>query len=339
MPVATQATVKTLTPQQIKHTGTRIILCNAYHLSLRPGEELIFRLGGLHRFMAWPGPILTDSGGFQVFSLASRVEVSDEGASFRSPVDGRTFFFTPEKVIEIQQRLGADVIMPFDQPIAYPCEKHMAEVALERTLSWAERSLAVHRQQTKTMEQILFGIAQGSVFADLRERAVERLVEMDFEGLAIGGLMMGEPEQMMWEALEVSLRAAPYGAPRYVMGVGTPEDIIRAIYMGADMFDCVLPTRNARNGWAYTSQGIVKVRNSQYAADQRPLDPRCDCYTCQNFSRAYLRHLIHAGELLPLSLVSIHNLHFYQQLVAETRTRILEGTFASWARQLWMGKK
>jgi queuine tRNA-ribosyltransferase len=323
MPVGTQATVKTLTPRQLEDADVKILLCNTYHLSLRPGAEVVKKLGGLHRFMGWDGPILTDSGGFQVFSLSNRTKISDEGVEFQSPICGSRLFLSPEKSIETQNALGADIIMAFDECVPYPCERDRAERAMLRTVAWAKRCLDAH----KNPGQSLFGIIQGSVFRDLREECVERFVEMDFDGYAIGGLSVGEGKYLMDEVLDYTVDQLPADKPRYLMGVGMPEDILNAIEHGVDMFDCVIPTRNGRNGWAFTSKGKIKIRNSHYKEDESPLDERCGCYTCQRFSRAYIKHLFNADEILGLSLLSLHNIYFFIDMVKQARQAILDGSF------------
>lgn len=323
MPVGTQATVKTLTPNQLEDADAKVLLCNTYHLSLRPGVEVVEKFGGLHKFMGWDGSILTDSGGFQVFSLSKLTRVSDEGVEFQSPICGTRIFLSPEKSIEIQNALGADIITTFDECVPYPCERDRAEHAMARTIAWAKRCLSAHRNP----EQALFGIVQGSVFRELRERCIEQLVEMDFDGYAIGGLSVGEGKYLMNEVLSYTADMLPSDKPRYLMGVGMPEDILDAIDHGVDMFDCVIPTRNGRNGCAFTSEGKIKIRNNQYKEDVRPLDEKCGCYTCQHFSRAYLRHLFVADEILGLSLLSLHNVHFYIDMVKQARQAIIEGRF------------
>ncbi|HHT9125448.1 MAG TPA: tRNA guanosine(34) transglycosylase Tgt [Candidatus Brocadiia bacterium] len=323
MPVGTQATVKTLTPKQLEDVGVKILLCNTYHLSLRPGEEVIKKLGGLHRFMGWDGPILTDSGGFQVFSLSDLTKISDKGVEFQSPVCGTRVSLSPERSIEIQNALGADIITAFDECVPYPCERDRAERAMLRTVTWAKRCLDAR----KNPEQALFGIIQGSVFKELRSKCVEQLVEMDFDGYAIGGLSVGEGKYLMNEVLNYTVDQLPANKPRYLMGVGMPEDILNAIEYGVDMFDCVIPTRNGRNGWAFTSRGKIKIRNSRYKDDASPLDERCGCYTCQRFSRAYIRHLFNADEILGLSLLSLHNIYFFIDMVRQARQAILNGSF------------
>lgn len=323
MPVGTQGTVKTLTPVHLKGTDTKIILSNAYHLFLRPGEKIIKRLGGLHKFMGWDGAIITDSGGYQVFSLTGLTRVSDNGVEFQSPVDGTRFFFTPERMTQVQNDIGADIIMAFDECVPYPCEQDRASVAVKRTLEWAERCLKAHRNT----QQTLFGIVQGSVFRELRIECARKLVEMNFEGYSIGGLSVGEGSLLMNEVLDYTVDCLPDDKPRYLMGVGFPVDILNAVERGIDMFDCVVPTRNGRNGCAFTSTGRVKILNSQYKEDAGPLDRACSCYTCQNFTRAYLRHLFLAHEILGLTLVSLHNIFYFQNLMRQIRESIAKGEF------------
>jgi queuine tRNA-ribosyltransferase len=324
MPVGSQATVKTLAPCDLKEAKVDILLCNAYHLALRPGEAIIQKLGGLHKFMGWDGPILTDSGGYQIFSRAQLTHITDEGVEFKEPQTGSTLYLTPERVIEIQAALGSDIMMPLDQPLAYPCTYEMVKRAMERTIDWAKQSI-----QFKGEPHVIFGIIQGSIFKDLRQVCTQRLIELGFPGYAIGGLCVGESENQMFETLGVTLENIPPEFPRYFMGVGTPQDIIKSIRMGVDLFDCVLPTRNGRNGWAFTSEGIVRIRNHCYQIDETPLDKNCNCYTCKHFSRAYLRHLFMSKELLGLRLVSLHNIYYYETLIEQAREAIRNGTFAS----------
>ncbi len=326
MPVGTQATVKTVTPDELRQVGVQILLGNTYHLYLRPGAEVVAELGGLHRFMGWDGPILTDSGGFQVFSLAENRSISEEGVVFRSHLDGSEHLFTPEKVIAIEEQWGADMIMPLDECTPYPCPYDYAEESLERTHRWAERALRAHRRP----EQALFGILQGSVYADLRRRSAETLAAMDFPGYAIGGLSVGEPKAVMNEMVEVCTSLLPPGRPRHLLGVGAPEDLVEGIARGVDMFDCVLPTRIARNGTLLVRSGRINIRNAQYERDDRPVEEGCTCYTCRHFSRAYLRHLFRCGEILGLRLATIHNLHLLCSLMQEARQAIVEGRFSSW---------
>lgn len=323
MPVGTQGTVKTITPKQLKETDARIILCNAYHLCLRPGENLIKQLGGIHKFMGWDGAIITDSGGYQVFSLTGLTKVSDNGVEFQSPIDGTKLFFTPEKMMQIQNDIGADIIMQFDECVPYPCEKDRAHVAVKRTLEWADRCLRAHRNKHQT----LFGIVQGSVFRELRIECAKNLVEMNFEGYSIGGLSVGEGTLLMNEVLDYTIDYLPQDRPRYLMGVGFPLDILNAVERGVDMFDCVVPTRNGRNGCAFTSTGKIKILNSQYKSDTEPLDTMCGCYTCRNFTRAYLRHLFLAKEILGLTLISLHNVFYFQNLMQQIRESIIKGEF------------
>ncbi|MDR4508222.1 MAG: tRNA guanosine(34) transglycosylase Tgt [Candidatus Brocadiaceae bacterium] len=323
MPVGTQGTVKALTPELLKKTNTKVILCNAYHLCLRPGEKLIRQLGGLHEFIGWDGVIITDSGGFQVFSLAELTKVSDNGVEFQSPIDGARLFLTPERMTQIQNEIGADIIMAFDECVPYPCKYGRAELAVRRTLAWAERCLHMH----KNNQQSLFGIVQGSVFKDLRNECAEGLVKMNFEGYAIGGLSVGEGSHLMNEVLDYTVEYLPQDKPRYLMGVGFPIDILNAVERGVDMFDCVVPSRNGRNGCAFTGAGKVKILNSRYKDDPKPLDEKCTCYTCEHFSRAYLRHLFMAKELLGLTLMSLHNIFYFQNLMRQVRESILRGEF------------
>ena len=323
MPVGTQATVKTLSPDELRAMGAECILSNSYHLYLRPGSELIARLGGLHRFMGWDRAILTDSGGFQVFSLAHLRKIDDEGVRFRSHIDGSEHFFSPESVIKIEEELGADIAMAFDECAPYPCTEEYAAQAMERTHRWAERCLAAHQRE----DQALFGIVQGSVFPELRARSAEFLGSLEFPGYGIGGLSVGEPKDVMYSVLEGTTRLLPEGKPRYLMGVGSPEDLFECVARGVDMFDCVLPTRIARNGALFTHKGRLNIRNARYADDPSPVEDGCDCYTCGHFSRAYLRHLIKADEILGLRLTTIHNLHFLLRLAEEIRQAIQAGTF------------
>ncbi len=320
-PVGTQATVKTLTPDELHDIGAHIILSNTYHLYLRPGAELVAHLGGLHRFMGWSGPILTDSGGFQVFSLSSLRRVSDDGVLFRSHIDGSEHFISPENAIEIQELLGADIIMAFDE-CSDPSNHEYVQVAVERTNRWAERCREAHKRE----DQALFGIVQGGVFPDLRRASAEYLVSLDFPGYAVGGLSVGESKEQMWSTLDVTTPLLPEDKPRYLMGVGSPEDLFEGVERGIDLFDSVLPTRLARNGAVFTSQGRINLRKAEYAQDPAPIEEHCGCYTCRNFSRAYLRHLLKAEEILGLRLNTIHNLYFMLQLMAQIRAAVQEGT-------------
>ncbi len=339
-PVGTQATVKSLTPRQLADVGAILVLANTYHLYLRPGDELIASLGGLHAFMQWPGPLLTDSGGFQVFSLAggrgqkSLRTIDDDGVTFRSHIDGRRHRFTPERVMEIEQNLGADIAMVLDE-CAPPDDYEYNVRALRRTHAWAERCKAAHHRP----DQALFGIVQGGIFPDLRERSATFLTQLDFPGYAIGGLSVGETKEQMLTTLERTTPLLPPDKPRYLMGVGTPEDLIEGVARGVDIFDCVLPTRVARNGQALLRTGKLNIRNARFASDPAPLDETCQCYTCQHFSRAYLRHLVIAKEMLAATLLSIHNLHVMLSLIKETRAAILAGQFASYRAAFWEARK
>ncbi|HIE29192.1 TPA: tRNA guanosine(34) transglycosylase Tgt [Candidatus Poribacteria bacterium] len=324
MPVGTRATVKTCTPHELKGIGAEIILSNTYHLYLRPGHDIVKQAGGLHKFMCWKGPILTDSGGYQVYSLSPLRSISEEGVSFRSQIDGRKHFISPEKAIEIQNALGADIIMIFDECTPYPSDYEYAKNSMELTLRWAERCKKAH----KNPHQLLFGITQGCVYKDLRKKSVEATVALDFPGYAVGGISVGENKELTYEILAYTTPLLPKEKPRYLMGVGRPEDIVYGVSCGIDMFDCVLPTRNARNGAMFTSSGIVKIRNAKYKTDFTPLDPNCNCYTCQNFTRAYLRHLHIENEILAHRLHTLHNLYFYLNLMRGIRQAILNNTFA-----------
>jgi queuine tRNA-ribosyltransferase len=331
-PVGTQATVKALTPAQLDGLGASLILANTYHLYLRPGHELIQRQGGLHEFMRWPHPILTDSGGFQVFSLSDRRTVDDDGVTFRSHLDGSKHRFTPERAIQIQEALGADIIMAFDE-CPEPYDRGYNEAALERTHRWAERCLAAKRRT----DQALFGIVQGGVFPDLRKRSAEFIAGLDFPGVAIGGLSVGESKPEMLEMLDLLGGLLPEDKPRYLMGVGSPEDLVAGVQRGVDLFDCVLPTRMARNHAALTRLGRLNLRNATFAEDPRPIDPDCGCYTCLTFTRSYLRHLIVAGEMLASTLVSIHNLHMLIELAADLRSAVLAGTLEAFVKDFKAG--
>lgn len=323
-PVGTLANVKTLEPRDLTQANVRLVLANTYHLYLRPGHELVARMGGLHRFMGWDGPILTDSGGYQVFSLAHRRRVDEEGVTFRSHIDGSQHRFTPERVMEIEQALGADIAMVLDE-CPDPLDRGYNEEALARTHRWAERCLAAH---TRT-DQALFGIVQGGIFPDLRAQSAAFLSGLDFPGYAVGGLAVGETKEQMYTTLDATCPHLPAHKPRYLMGVGAPEDVVEAVYRGIDFFDCVLPTRIARNGAVLTPQGRVNIRNAQFAEDPDPIQEGCGCYTCQHFSRAYLRHLIKAKEISGLRLATIHNVHFMQDLMAQIRQAIQSGTFGA----------
>lgn len=330
MPVGTQATVKTLSPEELKEMGSQIILSNTYHLFLRPGHDIVKEAGGLHSFMNWDRSILTDSGGFQVFSLNALRKISEEGVTFRSHLSGEKLFISPEKSIEIQNALGADVIMAFDECVPYPAERQYVADSLKRTTRWAKRCLQAHQRPN---EQALFGIVQGGMYVDLREESAKQLVELDFPGYAIGGLSVGEPKELMYEILQHTTPLLPAEKPRYLMGVGSPDSLLRGAILGVDMFDCVLPTRIARNGTAMTSEGRLVVRNAKFARDFDPLDPNCDCYTCRSYSRAYLRHLVKADEIFGLRLISYHNLYFLLQLMKQVREAIQEDRLLDFAEQ------
>ena len=324
MPVGTQATVKALTPEQVAATGAEILLANTYHLYMRPGHDLVAQAGGLHRFMNWDKPILTDSGGFQVFSLGALRKITEEGVKFQSHLDGSRHMLTPEKVMEIEQALGADIIMAFDECTAYPAEYDTVVAAMERTHRWAERCKIAKTRE----DQALFGIVQGGTFADLRRESAKAIAAMDFPGNAIGGLSVGEPKEMMNDMLDVTVPLLPETKPRYLMGVGSFDCIVDGVARGVDMFDCVLQTRMARNGTALTRKGRLVVRNAQYARDFTPIEPGCTCYTCQNYTRAYVRHLVKAGEILGATLISIHNIHASVSLIHDIRNAIEQGSFA-----------
>jgi queuine tRNA-ribosyltransferase len=328
MPVGTRATVKSLAPDDLLAAGTQIVLANTYHLLVRPGHDLIRALGGLHRFMAWDGPILTDSGGFQVFSLSRIRTLTEEGVAFRSPIDGASHFLSPERSIEVQQALGADIIHPLDECLAHGADHARTAQSLALTLRWARRSKAAHAGAAAE-RQALFGIVQGGAFEDLRRQAVDETVALGFDGYAIGGLAVGEPKALMYDLTALVAARLPAGRPRYLMGVGKPGDLVESVAAGVDLFDCVLPTRNARNGQAFTADGPVTIKQARHTRDDRPLEAGCDCYTCRRFSRAYLRHLFVCDELLAYRLLSLHNVRFYQHLVAGMGVAIARGAFAA----------
>lgn len=319
MPVGTQATVKAMTPEELKEIHAQIILSNTYHLYLRPGHQLVEKAGGLHKFMNWDRAILTDSGGFQVFSLGDLRKISEEGVEFRSHLDGSKHFISPEKAIEIENALGADIIMAFDECAPYPADRTYVKNSLERTTRWAKRCKEAHK---KPDQQALFGIIQGGMYRDLREQSAREITALDFPGYAVGGLSVGEPKPLMYEVLEYTTPLMPKDRPRYLMGVGSPDCLIESVIRGIDMFDCVLPTRIARNGTAMTSLGKVVIKNAQYAEDFAPLDPNCGCNTCRNYSKAYLRHLYKAQEILSARLVTYHNLYFLLNLMKSIREAI-----------------
>lgn len=333
MPVGTQATVKTLSPEELHQMGAQIILGNTYHLWLQPGDDIIYEAGGLHQFMRWNKPILTDSGGFQVFSLSQLREITEDGVHFRHHRSGEPLFLSPEKSIAIQNHLGSDIMMSFDECVELPTTYEYAKASVERTLRWAERGLKAHRHPDR---QALFGIVQGADFEDLRRYSAEEMVKMDFPGYAIGGLSVGEPKEVMYRVLEFTIPFLPKDKPRYLMGVGSPDSLIEGVIRGVDMFDCVLPTRIARHGTAMTSAGRVVIRNKQYERDFGPLDPSCDCYTCTNYTRAYIRHLLKAGETFGQRLVSYHNLYFLLKLMENIRQAILEDRLLDFKEEFFL---
>lgn len=366
MPVGTNATVKTLGSEDLIAMGSEVVLSNTYHLFIRPGLDVIQQAGGLHRFMNWDRPILTDSGGYQVFSLAKLRELSDDGVSFQSHVDGKTHFFSPEQVISIEKILGSDIMMPLDECAPYPCDRKVAEKALIRTTAWAKRSkdfyastlldaqeklnkteasLSINPERidqslksemsrrvyfkdaSESNRQLLFGIIQGATYEDLRKRSAEEIVEIGFDGYAVGGVSVGEPVELMFATLEWLKGCLPEGSPHYFMGIGLPDQIVKAVGLGIDMFDTCIPTRYGRNGSAFTEQGRITVRNAQYTLDQSPLDPKCDCFVCQKYTRSYIRHLVNASEILGLRLLSYHNVYFYVNLLRRIREVIVENRF------------
>ncbi|MDR7537677.1 MAG: tRNA guanosine(34) transglycosylase Tgt [Armatimonadota bacterium] len=331
MPVGTNATVRALTPDEVRETGAQMILANAFHLYLRPGVEIIETAGGLHGFMGWSGPILTDSGGFQVFSLATMRQLDDDGVTFRSPIDGTVHRFTPEGVVDIQRRLGADVLMPLDVCLGYPHEAQEARSALERTLHWAARARAHHDRMGLG---VLFGIVQGGLDTDLRREAARRTVALGFPGYAIGGLSVGEAPELTYEMLDAVVPELPQASPRYLMGVGSIPGILHGIARGIDLFDCVLPTRVARTGTIFTAAGRLNIRNGRYRADLSPPDPSCTCRVCTTTTRAYLRHLFHADEMLGPRLATYHNLAFVGRMVKEARAALRAGRYAAWMRDV-----
>jgi queuine tRNA-ribosyltransferase len=328
-PVGTQAAVKAVEPRELRELGATLVLSNTYHLYMRPGDELVRDMGGLHKFMGWDGPMLTDSGGFQVFSLEGLRKIDEESVTFRSHLDGSTHRFTPEKSIQIQHNLGADIIMCFDECPA-PLERAVVERATARTHAWARRCLDEHARSGNSEQQALFGIVQGGIFPDLRAESVNALAALDFPGYAVGGLAVGESKGQMLTTLDQTVPLLPANKPRYLMGVGSPEDLINGVARGIDIFDCVLPTRVARNGSALTRQGRINMRNLQYARDAAPIEEGCTCYACTNFSRAYIRHLVKADEILAHQLLSLHNLHLLLTLMREMRAAIIDGTFPSY---------
>jgi queuine tRNA-ribosyltransferase len=333
MPVGTYGTVKAMTPEEVEEIGAQIILGNTFHLSITPGTDVIKAHGDLHDFMHWQGPILTDSGGFQVFSLGDMRKISEAGVDFRSPKDGAKIFMGPEESIKIQFDLGADIVMIFDECTPYPADKATADQSMQLSLRWAQRSKDAH--QALGNKNALFGIVQGGMYEDLRCESASALINIDFDGFAIGGLSVGEPKEEMIKVLDYLPEQLPSDKPRYLMGVGTPSDLVEAVDRGIDMFDCVMPTRNARNGYLFTSNGIVKIRNAQYKLDIKPLDERCGCYTCQNYSRSYLHHLQRKNEILGARLNTIHNLHYYQDLMQQMRTAIENNAFVEFKQSFY----
>ena len=330
MPVGTQATVKSMTVEELKENGAQIILSNTYHLYLRPGERIVKESGGLHNFMRWDRPILTDCGGFQVFSLSDLRTISEDGVEFKSHLDGSKHFFSPEKVMQIEEDLGADIIMSFDECCPYPSTYEYTKNSMERTTRWAKRCKEAHKT-----EQALFGIIQGGFYEDLREKSAKDLIELDFPGYAIGGISVGEPKEEFIKMLKFTTPLMPVNKPRYLMGVGTPDYLLEAAMAGIDMCDCVLPTRIARNGTAMTSHGKVVVRNANYAEDFTPLDPECDCYTCRNYTRAYIRHLVKCNEILGVRLLSIHNIKFLTNLMERVRMEIENDNLANFVKEFY----
>lgn len=331
MPVGTYGSVKAMTPEEIKDAGAEIILGNTFHLMLRPGTEIIKAHEGLHQFMNWPGAILTDSGGFQVFSLCALRKITEKGVWFKSPIDGTNVFLSPEISMQIQRDLDSDIVMAFDECTPFPCTYDEARTSMELSMAWAKRSKVAHGDS----KNALFGINQGSIHTDLRDRSLAALLEIDFDGYAIGGLAVGEPKPEMFKILEHLSPQIPENKPRYLMGVGTPEDLIEGVLRGIDMFDCVLPTRNARNGHLFTSQGVIRIRNSAHKNDLGPLDPNCDCYTCKKYTRAYLHHLDKCHEILGARLNTIHNLHFYQKLMTNLRQALEQGKLATFVQNFY----
>jgi queuine tRNA-ribosyltransferase len=330
MPVGTYGTVKAMTPEEVQELGAQIILGNTFHLAITPGTEVIETHGDLHDFMHWQGPILTDSGGFQVFSLGAMRKISEEGVAFRSPKDGNKIFMGPEESMQIQYKLGSDIVMIFDECTPYPADKSTADQSMQLSLRWAQRSKDVHKKLGN--ENALFGIVQGGMYEDLRTQSAKELINIGFDGYAIGGLSVGEPKEEMIKVLDFLPEQLPADKPRYLMGVGTPSDLVEAVERGIDMFDCVMPTRNARNGYLFTSGGVVKIRNAQYKLDVKPVDKRCGCYTCKNYTRSYLHHLQRKNEILGSRLNTIHNLHYYQDLMKGMREAIENDEFAKFKK-------
>ncbi|MDB2670722.1 tRNA guanosine(34) transglycosylase Tgt [Candidatus Pseudothioglobus singularis] len=330
MPVGTYGAVKAMTVEEVRELGAEIILGNTFHLSITPSTEVIEAHGDLHDFMNWQGPILTDSGGFQVFSLGKMRKITEEGVAFRSPKDGSSIFMGPEESMQIQHKLGSDIVMIFDDCTAYPAEKNIVDQSMQLSLRWARRSLIEHKRLNN--KNALFGIVQGGMHRELRVQSAESLIEMDFNGYAIGGLSVGEPKEEMMEVLSYLPDHMPEDKPRYLMGVGTPLDLLEGVASGVDMFDCVMPSRNARNGYLFTSEGVVKIRNAKYKKDTSPLDPNCGCSTCSNYSRSYLHHLQKTNEILGARLNTLHNLFYYQELMQSMRSAIQTNTFSTFRK-------
>jgi queuine tRNA-ribosyltransferase len=335
MPVGTYGSVKGLSPAQISETGADILLGNTFHLMLRPGTEVIKQHGDLHDFMAWDKPILTDSGGFQVFSLGDLRKISEEGVEFRSPIDGDKVFLSPEKAIEVQRDLGADIVMAFDECTPYPATETEARNSMELSMRWAKRCKDAHAGHVDGSRAALFGIVQGGMYPDLRKESLTALKDIDFDGYALGGLSVGEPKEEMMLVLEAVTNLMPADKPRYLMGVGTPSDLVEAVSRGIDMFDCVMPTRNARNAHIFTSEGVLKLRNARFKNDLAPLDKNCTCYTCKNFSRSYLHHMDKCKEMLGAQLNTIHNLYYYQSLMSDLRSAIEQGKLTGFKKSFY----
>ncbi len=336
MPVGTNGTVKTLSPLELHDNGVQIVLSNTYHLYLRPGDRLIAEQGGLHRFMDWNGPILTDSGGYQVFSLAALRKIDNDGVTFQSHLDGSTHRFTPEKIIDIQHNIGSDIMMVLDECTSYPCDREYALRSMQLTLQWARRSKEYREKNINDHNagQVLFAIVQGSVYENLRKQCTEELLALDFPGYAIGGLAVGESSEERNRITDFCTDLIPQEKPRYLMGVGFPEDILSAISLGVDMFDCVIPTRNARNGTLFTSEGKLIIKSASHKKEDIPIDNKCSCYACKQFSRAYIRHLFNTNEILGLRLATLHNIHFYMWLVTEARNKIKKNAFNGWKNEM-----
>jgi len=335
MPVGTQGAIKAVEHRELNEIGTQIILGNTYHLYLRPGTEILEKFGGLHKFINWSKPILTDSGGFQIYSLSELRKIREDGVEFKSHTDGSLHFFSPEKVVDIQRSIGSDIMMVLDECVGFPAQYDYVKKSVELTTRWAKRAFDYFHSTSPLYDhkQFLFGIVQGSVFKDLRKISADDLTQIDFDGFAIGGLAVGESTEEMYEITDFTTNLLPENKPRYLMGVGRPENLLEAIERGVDMFDCVMPTRNGRNAYLFTSKGVLSIKNSQFKDDPSPVDDECDCYLCQNFSRAYLRHLFVAKEILALQLASIHNLRFYLNLISEARKMILEDKFTEWKKE------